>query len=587
MDLQSILTVAQGLAQAASLHVAFTDKTTWAWNPGSRTLYVPREAAQAYPRGVVLGLIAHEVGHCLATRCYLFTADGARDPLLHPMLNALEDPRVERIVGDRFVGARAWLSATREAFAGTECTHIHTLDALTWFVKEGWAMDEGRDDADALDAAAAPLTPAVLEALRATRGARRRYLLLFTPDPSSPPSEALVARHADLGLRATSDAEAQIRVLAYDALQVALNEILPWVARLRQLDEARLARALDAAPNLHVQARRALQALAAAAVRSVVGGLLRHPSARDDAPGAPTPGSAKTAHALMDVILGASKSRYGAAPTTTDHGALAEVPPTPDEVVRSLAERLTQFVPLRGAQRDVGGTPRGARLDLPRAMAFQATHKDHKVFRRRDLPTHRDAAAVLCIDLSGSMDGAKIAAAVAATKVFASVLRQLEIPFEVLGYQDATVMVIPFSSSDQWGEDESMSARVDALCGEPSGDRIDADSQPRSSRSPNWTDIAPALHEAASHLDGTGAVDTFVFLISDGEPNGRHSTEADLLDAVKRLSLDHTLLGIGVGEGTSCLAKWFPNSVTEVPPEELHVAVGTLLEQALATVLAS
>jgi hypothetical protein len=577
MEAQAILTVAHGLAQAANLSVEIREGGRWAWDPTRGALLVPRGDAEQLPRDVVLGLIAHEIGHALATRCHLFPLTGAPPWLAHRLANALEDPRVERVVAQRYAGARRWIAATRAHFQDhVALTDLHALAALDAFVLEGWAFDEGLEERARRASRAAPPVSA---ALAATRAARRRYTLDFTPPPSGPPRPDLVARYRQLGLEAACDGEAQLRALAFDAAQLAAAEILPAVVDLLELDVARLATALSRDPARQEQAIRTLQRNDPGFVAPFVIRCLRGLSGRPDP--APPEALSALARRLIAALFERAGARYGIGEGPPLSRAVASLP-THDDVIASLITRLHHLVPSRLASRSLGGARRGSQLDLRRAMAFEATRRDPKVFRRRDQLDARDAAAVLCVDLSGSMSGEKIAAAVHATHVFATVLRALAIPFEVLGFQDGTVVVVSFEDSARWTDDEALSARVEALTGEPDGRRIDAEEAPHATRSPRWTDIATALRAAATDLEVFGARDTLIFLLGDGEPNvPRRGRGAELHAVVAEVSAQHVLLGVGVGEGTASLTTWLPHAVTEVPPEQLHIEVGRLLEEAL------
>ena len=67
-------------------------------------------------------------------------------------------------------------------------------------------------------------------------------------------------------------------------------------------------------------------------------------------------------------------------------------------------------------------------------------------------------------------------------------------------------------------------------------------------------------------------------MIGDGEPNQHEPT----LAAVQRLEADGiATVGLGLGDGTAGLARYFQSSVTEIPPERLVDHVAHLRGQAL------
>lgn len=108
-------------------------------------------------------------------------------------------------------------------------------------------------------------------------------------------------------------------------------------------------------------------------------------------------------------------------------------------------EEALRMAPPRQRRRRRGGWHARPRLDLPRVLRAQAEgHPSTQVWQRRE-ETRPGLAAVLLVDLSGSMTGEKIEAAIAATAVLLLALTRIpSIAWSVLGFQDVLIPVIPF-----------------------------------------------------------------------------------------------------------------------------------------------
>jgi hypothetical protein len=92
------------------------------------------------------------------------------------------------------------------------------------------------------------------------------------------------------------------------------------------------------------------------------------------------------------------------------------------------------------------------------------------------------------------------------------------------------------------------------------------------------TDMAAAIEAVRRAFAARRGDPKLLFVIGDGEPNQHEPT----LAAVQRLEADGiATVGLGLGDGTAGLARYFQSSVTEIPPERLVDHVAHLLGQAL------
>jgi nitric oxide reductase activation protein len=216
----------------------------------------------------------------------------------------------------------------------------------------------------------------------------------------------------------------------------------------------------------------------------------------------------------------------------------------------------------------------GTVIDLDRAMRAAATGLDgDRIWGRRRVE-HPALAALLLVDLSGSMNGHKVEAAIAATRALSAALAQIRgVSWRVLGFQDRTIPVIGFNER---AEPAAM-ARIDAMRAEAAGTRPGGNNQPR------YNDDGPCLLEAAAELLARPERDRLLMVISDGSPEGKNSNRQDLHDAVAKVTAmpGTTLVGLGLGPGTEHVTGFYPTSRANLALEELAPAIGDLLASGL------
>jgi hypothetical protein len=212
-------------------------------------------------RALALGLIAHEVGHALASR-YTWLEPPLDSPAAAAHLsNAVEDPRANLFMRRRYPGSAAWLARV-DANAREDCQPpaarlpafmlaASVADAFDWQEPPPWLQGP----------------PEAVAAFHATQRARRDYARMLPPHDLvwSQPSgslEVALAREFEPRLRPASaampgghgrcpdDAEAVVRVYAARAHAILVNEIAPIARRLLEADRASLARYLASEPKM-------------------------------------------------------------------------------------------------------------------------------------------------------------------------------------------------------------------------------------------------------------------------------------------------------------------------------------------------
>ncbi|MBM4360625.1 MAG: hypothetical protein FJ096_21160 [Deltaproteobacteria bacterium] len=579
--------------------------SNWAWEPARRVLHMPKDALEVLGHDACAGIVAHEVGHAFLSRYldYRELTGSKTAGLSRLAMNALEDPRVERWMMQRYPGVRPWLEQARAAIPD-DSSWLPTLQLLDGFVREGWHLRE-RDDAT-LDgeARARGYGAEVLARLAATREARRRYTLDFCPTVllDDAPREALSLHSAEVApgvvgtasARPASPREAWIQVLARRAFVTASEHILHHVLAQLESDARHFADGLRRcglggsrmAPFVDRVRQGRLDASVLSAVWSVGSVTERQFTA-------PQLEAARTLllEWLTERSLVATRTKTTSASSSCDRDehdlfdAADDLVASPSSserhrsIFRTVSADVDRLVGELDAilrpKRRLGrrhGYASGQRLDLARVMAFEADRRRPIDFWSRSIaPDRRSAAFLLLVDLSGSMRGPKVEHAVAGTALVAETLTRLQVPFAVLGFQDECIPVHAFGAPF----DEAARRNLASLVDEPGGVRSGGHNHPA------YNDDGPCLHEAAELLLARREEDRVLIVLSDGMPEGRRSNAEDLRAAVAALTREVTLIGVGLGPATEHVRDFYPNAIANVPIEELAARLAALVRERL------
>jgi nitric oxide reductase activation protein len=193
-------------------------------------------------------------------------------------------------------------------------------------------------------------------------------------------------------------------------------------------------------------------------------------------------------------------------------------------------------------------------------MQFEADPQLYRsLWQRPILPHRRDPAVLLLVDRSGSMrHTGLIDRAFEGTVLLTEVCRRIGVPAAVWSFANAI------------REELDWDAMIDGPARRRLGmlpDTCDGN-----------TDMAAALAVVGRRFAARRGDPKLLFVISDGQPDRHDAT----LAAVGRLEAEGIVtVGLGLGPGTAGLARFFPNAVTEIPPERLVDHVADLLGGAL------
>lgn len=265
---------------------------------------------------------------------------------------------------------------------------------------------------------------------------------------------------------------------------------------------------------------------------------------------------------LMEQELGKDESVY--------EEARREVLPLIDTLESDLREIFVR----RRTQPWLSGFKTGKRIDIQRRMQEKAkgtSAVESKAWQKRKLPEQRDYAVTLLVDLSHSMTyGHNIDGAFKSAIVFAEALNRLSVKTEILGFNKRLYEYKGFGqdmSNDVRGRMGDMFERVNTL-------------------NSNWTDQGWALETASGHLARQKAKEKFLLVFSDGRPNesAQHPrSRYELSTVVNRImqDTDQKLIGLGIGEETGFVEEYYPNSISNIGPEELPDKVADLLKEVI------
>jgi hypothetical protein len=325
----------------------------WSFNWADDVVTVNPDHVRQFAPDFCRGLALHEAAHAAVTRLH----DILSRPLLRlylPLLNTIEDIRIETWMRARFPGAMAWVRAYNDSiFAEVRAAPLPRSRAVQFLrsVLELWwygAAPEG-------------LLPEVAAALVACQEP------IATAAACQPPVQ---------------DDEAGIMTSQRAMWEIVRARILPSWERLI---------ALDRREGIESQAMEEFRRFTRAAGH---GGIRRGPvSRRVGRRSAPaTPPGAAAARAISETLRTDGSEAYLAAWKRIAH--LAD--PLGDALLRTLVPRRR----LRWS----AGHASGTRLDLRRAMAFDIDPADYRsLWMRPVVPARRDPAVAVLFDRSGSM----------------------------------------------------------------------------------------------------------------------------------------------------------------------------------------
>ncbi len=560
--------VGRGLTADPRLRI-LTAADTWACDQATNTLVCCESDLARGDEELCIGIIAHEAAHHRITRYHLFPPRYPSKTAWGIIMNAIEDARVGNFVATVWPAIHPALRHADATYGASPTPPFGEAPLLLLFAREcareaarGWTP-VGKSE----------LPPEVFSALARTRPARQWYAQIHPPagwDFGAGAARAR-SRYEELVIddllepdhEPPPPAEMTARTSAHSAWLVATEMILP--AALPLIEEDR---------------RRVQELLALLKSGSFPPWLLSPAPWEPSAPFA----------SYLEELAGTASGSAAAAETTSGGPGPSSGPATPggvgdlplEDAVGSVAPHVeTLSADLEMLFRTSVRIPQrrrmsGLRVDMGRAARWAAEPQNvDGLFIPRAELAPSDAAVLLLVDLSGSMKGSKIDAAVRGTVLLALAIQRVGIAFAVSGFQDILIPILSFGSVlDEDALDRLVTMRLEVYGTHPTG-----------RNRPSWNDDGPCLREAADLLLAEPARERLLIVVSDGGPCGCRSTPKDLRAAVADLTapgIPLSLVGVGLGPGTGHVRSFYPDALAEVPLAAFADSIADLLATRLA-----
>ena len=211
----------------------------------------------------------------------------------------------------------------------------------------------------------------------------------------------------------------------------------------------------------------------------------------------------------------------------------------------------------RGKSINVSTRIREVASDIP-------THKTRS-FEKKTLPSEKDYAISLLVDLSGSMRGEKIEETFKAAIILVEVLNRLSIKTEIIGFNDR------LHEFQKYGENFSKDVR----------EKMGIMLQEVESKRAAYNDDGWALQQTSERLEKQQATQKFIIILSDGKPveSPQHGgSQYDLHESVKKITgkTDQKLIGLGLL--STAVAEYYPNNISGITIEEVVAQISPLLK---------
>jgi uncharacterized protein YegL len=225
----------------------------------------------------------------------------------------------------------------------------------------------------------------------------------------------------------------------------------------------------------------------------------------------------------------------------------------------------------------------GQRLRLKGAFKYEATRDYRELFERRLKEERKNFVVAILVDLSGSMRGEKIEETFKGVVLFAEALERVKsvlgnLKVAIYGFQDDLIKYKEF--------DEELS---DKIRKEINLMKKEVTNEGKHNRA-MYNNDGYCLDKISKILEKEEGEEKFLFVLSDGKPEGdsihhipgysKENEDEELLAVVKNISENTNikLLGIGLGPGTEHVEKFYPKELRNV--ENIpNVKVEDLVEQ--------
>ena len=246
------------------------------------------------------------------------------------------------------------------------------------------------------------------------------------------------------------------------------------------------------------------------------------------------------------------------------------------DVIDRLESDLREIFVQRAARKWQSGFKSGKRIDIKRRIQEKAKGvpaMESKAWQKREMPAEKDYAITLLVDLSGSMRGEKINETFKAVIVLSEVLNRLSVNTEILGFNDRLY------EYQEFGTDMSRDIRANM------GGMLEEVENFDGGRA-NYNDDGWAINQASTRLGKQKASEKFLLVLSDGLPEespehsgGEYDLERQVDEILK--NTEQKLIGLGIGEGTQHVEKFYPNSLANIEVKEMGKKLAQIIKEVI------
>ncbi len=244
-------------------------------------------------------------------------------------------------------------------------------------------------------------------------------------------------------------------------------------------------------------------------------------------------------------------------------------------IIERLENDLRDIFVARRASRWQSGFRTGKRIDIKTRIQEKAkgvSAVESKAWQKRELPSEKDYAISILVDLSGSMSrGGKIQETFKALIVLTEVLNKLSIKTEILGFNDRLYEYQTFGENLSREIRENMGGVLREVDNHQGG-RAD------------FNDDGWALQETSKRLATQKSTEKFIMVLSDGVPeesNQHKGAEFDLDRIVNHImqESDQKIIGLGIGADTKHVEKFYPNSLANIDVKEMAEKLAGIIKE--------
>jgi len=637
--LERFKTIAKAIGEDTNVEVAVGEERGW------RYYFKPLNKIEVDPYDIkekdldqCLGLVAHEAAHRKISRIDFIPKKIWQAKGFSFLMNAVEDPRVNNWVSEKYDGADEWLEKVYNAEYGAEGKLADTAENKLGYVPDHikygleviqyWHTGKFSDD----------LSPKIQQTLDQTI----KYAeLAYNSVPVERPAENEINEKAQTAYKIVYSAiwphyeklvdksfeDEKLRQLINDLAESGDLEIPPEAQadspessdtekeegekdngekgqvkkevkfkdlpedlknKLREkvkeiLDQLPLEQREKIEEQAEQKAKKNLDELEGDLNQELKGHLVEQPKTKleeekEKTDQAKKEEQEKKSQAEVERVKKAIEEKLASEKTSYDK-AYQEVKPYIDKVTDDIinlfaAKRFPKFKK---------SFP-GQKLRLEGAREWTARHQYKNLFERRLSDQRPDVAFLLLIDLSGSMDNQKIEEAFKAAVLFAESLNKAEsiiggIKVEIHGFQDD---LIEYKKPDQ-RLDQSLREKMSQM-------KLEVKDQGRHNKA-SYNNDGFCLDKAAKKLSQTQTKDQFLIVLSDGEPCGdnKHrvprykklSQQEELKAVVREISASgrQKILAIGLGPGTEHVQFYYDNKLANtenIVEDNIHQLSDTL-----------